>query len=329
MLRPAPAALRSLVRTLWSHQAIAAAGSHGHTREHVLPSGCLHLVIRLDGPPLRLIDADSGRASESGLARISHTPPAAAADPRAVARSAPVGRLDVVCATPSPSTAPLPAPQHGIDALATEPRGNCGLAVVAGIRDRYYAKQAGDAASSVGVQLLPGAARALFGVSACELAGRHLPLGALLGHDSDRLRERLQSITQAARRLALMADWLTARLASARAPHPVVLEAIVGLRAGDSVVEVVRRSGFSHRHLGARFVDAVGLTPKRFQRVLRFQHVLAAAHRQPARSWLDIALAAGYTDQAHFNREFREFAGVSPGAWRRAAPRHRHHLPIA
>lgn len=269
MLRPAHPALTPFVHRLWSHPAAATAGGASAAgREHVLPSGYLHLVIRLDGPPLRRVDPLSGDLIEYGPA------------------------------------------------------------VVAGIRDRFYAKQVGDPSSSVGVQLRAGAARALFGVAADELAGRHVPLDDLLGRTAGLLRDHLHSEPSETRRLAVLEAFLAQRLQAARTPQPVVLEAIAALAAGDAVAVVVRRSGFSHRHLGERFVDAVGLTPKRFQRVLRFQQVLRLAHGQSGRSWAEIAHRAGYSDQAHFNREFRAFAGVSPGSWRRAEPRHRHHLPI-
>lgn len=269
MLRPAPVALKSLVRTLWSQSAAAGIPTApAEAREQVLPSGCLHLVIRLDGPPLRLIDPDNGRVSEPGSA------------------------------------------------------------VVAGIRDRFHRKQAAAGIATVGVQLHAGAARALFGVSAAEIAGQHLPLDALLGSQADRLREQLQAAEGPAQRLDRLASWLIAQRVNTADPHPAVLATLAGLRAGDSIAEVVRSSGFSHRYLAARFLDAVGLTPKRFQRVLRFQRALAMAHARPMRAWADIAHSAGYSDQAHLSREFQAIAGVAPGVWRRAAPRHRHHLPM-
>jgi AraC-like DNA-binding protein len=99
-------------------------------------------------------------------------------------------------------------------------------------------------------------------------------------------------------------------------------------RATSAVNDVVRASGYSHRGLVAIFRRAVGLTPKRYCRVLRFQRVLRriAADREAA--WADIALAAGYSDQPHFAREFREFTGVTPEAYRRAFSGATHHVKV-
>jgi len=99
------------------------------------------------------------------------------------------------------------------------------------------------------------------------------------------------------------------------------------LRAFRPVHEAVQRSGYSHRALIGLFAGAVGLTPKRYARVRRFHGALRRA--VPDASWADIAADLGYSDQAHFVREFREFAGVTPSGYRRAAPRFAHHVPVA
>lgn len=269
MQRQVSPALRPFVVQLWLQPAVAPRpGSDRAEWEHVLPTGLMHLAIRLGGPPLRVADPGAGPAVERGHA------------------------------------------------------------VVGGARDRYYAKETAPGARCVGMQLRPGAARALFGVPSGELAGRHVPLEALLGPCATRLCERLLDEPAAERQLGLLEAFLAARLSRARGIHPAVAEALSGLANGGDVGTVVARSGYSHRHLGALFVDAVGLTPQRFRRVRRFQLALDAHRRDPAMAWAHVAQRAGYADQAHFVREFRALTGVCPQDYRRAAPLARHHLPV-
>lgn len=263
---PLPA-LRPFVALLWSHPAAPPPAAVSTAREHVLPTGMMHLAIRLGDAPLRLVDPDGS----------------------------------------------MLAP---------------GPAVVGGVRDGYYAKQSVAGVASVGAQLRPGAARALFGSPAGELAGRHVALDALWGADAARLRERLLDERCPARRLDLLEAFLLARLPRARGLHPAVAEALAGFAGGHDVGSVVARSGYSHRHLGALFVDAVGLTPQRFRRLRRFQLALDAHRGDPSLTWAEVAFSAGYADQAHFVREFRAFTGVRPQDYRRAAPAARHHLPV-
>lgn len=68
----------------------------------------------------------------------------------------------------------------------------------------------------------------------------------------------------------------------------------------------------SPRHFDRRFLAAVGLRPKEFARIVRFQALLAAYQEEDFRRWADLALACGFYDQAHMANEFRQFAGVSP-----------------
>ena len=79
------------------------------------------------------------------------------------------------------------------------------------------------------------------------------------------------------------------------------------------VAELAAEIGVSCRHLTRQFQRAVGLSPKEFGRISRFLRALEFLGEGNHRSLLDIALACGFFDQAHFNHEFRELAGMSPG----------------
>lgn len=83
------------------------------------------------------------------------------------------------------------------------------------------------------------------------------------------------------------------------------------------VDELATTAGVSARQLERQFATHVGLSPKRFLRVLRFQQVLAVL-RDPSSSsagWADVAAQHGFYDQAHFINDFKAFTGETPGAW--------------
>lgn len=82
-----------------------------------------------------------------------------------------------------------------------------------------------------------------------------------------------------------------------------------------TVAALVQQSGLGVRSLQRRFLESLGVSPRQHLRYLRFERarrLLEARNDRP----VDIALAAGYSDQAHFVREFVRFAGVTPGRWR-------------
>jgi AraC-like DNA-binding protein len=90
-----------------------------------------------------------------------------------------------------------------------------------------------------------------------------------------------------------------------------LLDRVRATRGGLSIMEWTREQRIDSRHLERRFCDAVGMTPKRYARVIRFKH---SYHRLIAGRPAAIAQQLdGYYDQSHFNKEFKHFIGVAPG----------------
>jgi AraC-like DNA-binding protein len=81
---------------------------------------------------------------------------------------------------------------------------------------------------------------------------------------------------------------------------------------GPSVGALARAAGYSARTVERHFERFVGLSPKEFSRVRRFQRALRLAREQPVLHWSTIAARAGYSDQSHLGRDFRQFAGCAP-----------------
>ena len=75
---------------------------------------------------------------------------------------------------------------------------------------------------------------------------------------------------------------------------------------------VARQANLSSRQFRRRCLEESGLTPKQLCRVLRFRHACQLARGGARVEWAGIAAEAGYFDQAHLIRDFREFAGATP-----------------
>jgi len=201
-------------------------------------------------------------------------------------------------------------------------------AVVGGPRAAHYVRDVSEPTRSVGAQLQPGAVELLLGAPADELAGRHVPLEDLWGRPAIEARDRLLEARRPEEQLACFEALLAARLPRVRGIHPAVAQALARFDGTDDVGRVARESGYSHRGFIALFRRAVGLGPKRYSRMLRFQRALAARQADPDATWVHVALAAGYSDQPHFTRDFRELTGLSPGEYRSLAPAAALHVPI-
>jgi AraC-like DNA-binding protein len=149
-----------------------------------------------------------------------------------------------------------------------------------------------------------------------ELANGGADLADLLG-DADELAERLYETPGWPARLALLEAYIERRVAEA----PPALREIEWswqrlLRTDGAVpvAELAEEVGWSRRHLAARFREHVGLPPKALARILRFER--AAERLRRGADLADAALDSGYYDQAHFNRDFKAFAGVTPTEYR-------------
>jgi AraC-like DNA-binding protein len=170
----------------------------------------------------------------------------------------------------------------------------------------------------VQVDLTPCGARALFGLPAGELGSVVVPLDALIGRRSSGWLDRLRSASTWGERFSVLDDVLAAAARDGPEPPPEVVRAWDRLVASGGAIEVAALAnevGWSRRHLSERFQRELGLTPKVAGRVIRFDRARRLLGRPQRPGLAAVAAACGYYDQAHFTREFRELAGLSPTAW--------------
>ena len=173
--------------------------------------------------------------------------------------------------------------------------------------------------TGIQLALTVAGARALLGRPAAELAGELTDLDDAVPELAD-LPERLLGLADWEARIALVWAVLGAALHrnDPAGPRAEVGRALARLTRGVGVAEVADEVGYSRRHLGDLLRAEVGIGPKEYQRVARFERsrlMLVAAAGAGRVSLADVAARAGYADQAHLSREWVRLAGCPPSTW--------------
>lgn len=188
-------------------------------------------------------------------------------------------------------------------------------AVLSGAHGHRFAPHATEKITIIGVHFKPGGAFPFLGLPAGELVDTHVDLQTIWGASASHLRSRLCEAGTSAERFQLLQDALLNRLCHGVEQHYAVSTALemFGKNKGRQTVrETAKYLGLSQRRFIQVFSAEVGMTPKLFSRIRRFQQSRRLIHNNPIPNWASLALDLGYFDQSHLIREFQEFAGSSP-----------------
>jgi AraC-like DNA-binding protein len=168
----------------------------------------------------------------------------------------------------------------------------------------------------VGVHFKPWGLSPFVDGAATELCDRWVPAGDVWQRSLDRIRNRVGDSASATETLRVLEEELRSRLAG-QPPRGLDLVRHTGGRletshGGVSVGSLTDAAGVSGNHLAAQFKSHVGVTPKRVARIYRFARLILSVDARHPVDWAALAHAAGYFDQAHFSREFKDFTGHAP-----------------
>lgn len=201
--------------------------------------------------------------------------------------------------------------------------------ILSGIATRSQVIDTDEQEHVAGVSFRPGGTIGFFATPAHELCDADVPLETLWGHrGSALLREALLAAPDPEATLDVIEHALTAAW-RARALHPAVAFSLGEFWARPSVIRVAAVTdviSLSPKRFIERFKAEVGVTPKRYCRILRFQRAVARAHATTHVDWSRLAVACGYFDQAHFIHDFRAFAGLTPTAYEARRTRFQNHV---
>ena len=203
--------------------------------------------------------------------------------------------------------------------------------VVVGIHTRYFVLDTEEQNNVIGIHFRPGGAFPFLAPPADEFRNTHVDLEAIWGLEARHIREQLLAAPTPEDKFAILEKALLARLGRTPEPHAAVLHA---LRCIDSaphlqtIASLTERLGLRPKRFIQLFTQQVGLTPKLYCRVQRFQRVIGMVGRHKQVDWADVAAGCGYYDQAHFIRDFRAFSGLNPGAYLGQRGEYHNHVPM-
>lgn len=169
--------------------------------------------------------------------------------------------------------------------------------------------------STVLARLPLGTYEAVLGKPASEVVGRIVALRDLWDTAAT---QRLEEQLAAARDAGSVAIALKAAIAERLEPgtrfdaNTRLVQSAARRLESRNVASVAEGLGVSERHLRRVFHEVVGLSPKAFFKLMRFERALKAAKDGRGSNWSDVAVSAGYYDQAHLITDFRSIAGATP-----------------
>lgn len=170
------------------------------------------------------------------------------------------------------------------------------------------------------VDLTPlGAYRLFGGMPADDIADQMVDLSHVFG-DGDELVHRLADAASWEARFEILDGALRRGFSEGPEPRAEVAWAwhqLASSRGGVAVGDLADEIGWSRRHFAAQFRRHVGVPPKTFGRIVRFDKAVDMLVPPSGRSLTFVAAACGYADQAHMTRDFKEFAGVTPTEYAR------------
>lgn len=154
----------------------------------------------------------------------------------------------------------------------------------------------------------------MFSVPMHELTDTHHEARAVLGAGIDELAERLGNGRSFEERVRIANAFFIRRCSTLPSPDRITTAAmsVLGRRGRIQVHVLAQQACMSPRQFERRFTREIGLPPKLFARIARFESALESKALSTAESWTDITTRLGYFDQMHLIKDFKEFSGEIP-----------------
>ncbi len=204
--------------------------------------------------------------------------------------------------------------RHTFDNESLAPNAEFRQAWISGVNRHYISISAHENSEMFVIQFKPGGAHPYIDVPVSDWTDRVIPAEEVLGGELLQLREQIASAETSEDKFDAAEQWLMRRFDDSRTPPESLLEFVDQLQTEPASKYTAITDGYpnSQKHLIDQFKQYIGLTPKQFQRIARFNDILGRIQQQDNISWSEVAYQCGFSDQSHFIKEFKTFSGFNP-----------------
>lgn len=204
--------------------------------------------------------------------------------------------------------------RHTFDNETLQPNASFRNAWISGVHRNYLSISAHQHSEMFVIQFKAFGAHPFLHLTMDSVANKVVAGDDILDGDLLTLRQELMSATSSADKFAIADAWLESRFKQELIAPKSIVDVVELLQAqpASKLKEIIGRYAGTQKHLITQFKKFIGITPKQYQRVLRFNDVFIQMQNDQFLSWSDIAHRCGYSDQSHFIREFKNFSGFNP-----------------
>jgi AraC-like DNA-binding protein len=218
----------------------------------------------------------------------------------------------------------------------TDPFQHTSAAIFLGLYSRHQQIDAIDLTELIGILFHPGGTLPFFPENTELFTNYETPLEALWGRAALNLRNDLREAPTPTEKFALLDFALRHRLSESKESktqrRPSTIDyALTHLHQSPgttTIAQLTRDIGVSPRRLSQLFREQIGVSPKLYCRIQRFQQAVQLLHRGADIHWAELALTCGYYDQSHFANDFQAFSGLSPTSYSTANRPWANHIPL-
>ena len=223
-------------------------------------------------------------------------------------------------------------PKYIYDNISLKEIQSCQQAWVSGMRTEFISIQAGGSHTAMFVvRFKPGRAWPFLQIPVSEVDDCVVDADLIFGNETAFLREALMAATSHEELFTMAEQYFMKRGCGNFEIQPVINYAVKEILDNSyetSIKKIVDKTGYSHKHFVSLFSKYVGLNPKQFLLVTKFQKAIQAIENSKNIHWAGLALDCGYYDQAHFINDFKKFSGFNPVAYVEARGEFVNYVPI-